>query len=433
MRYLVTSRHLPAEEVRERCLAAGARHLRLAPLLRQVSCELTEAGAAELSASPGIIIRPTQQVTTDQWRTFPDISRDTEALQPVYAASQGSLFTMLYDLRNSVSPPVLGNNVTIIIIDTGVRSSHIGLRGKVILEENFTSSGTVADVFDHGTGVAYLLGGGIHEHGQECGVAPGVKFISLKALNDDGTGTDEDVIMALNRALELWQAAEDAGMYHTAEMYPNGINMSFGAEDDGDPDNPIRVAIEEIWRRAGNRLVMYAAAGNAGPAPGTIMLPAAVEEVRAVGAATFQPFEVWERSSRGPTALGAVKPDMIFVGVQILTASSASDTSFDVKSGTSFSCPVGLGLVSLLGEYSTRAGFDQQLLEMDRAGWDVFTGIMSRKPDGAPATRDNACGLGMPMGDLAIRALGLTPAVDIGALLGPMALAAMMPVMMRGI
>lgn len=417
MRYIVASRTMPATLIEQECKKVGAGNIRIASPLKQVMCDLEPAAVEKLSSVPGIVLREPKQVKLDVSPsqtgqigviTTPERAAQAGVLQPVYAASQGSLFTALYDLRASVSPPVTGSIATAVILDTGMRKTHVGLRGKVLYEEDLTGGGDPEDVFDHGTGVAYLLGGGIHALGQESGVAPGAKFMNLKVIGDDGVGTDEDVIIGLGRALEIWQDAVDRGLHYTDPEYPNGINMSFGTEDDGDPDNPIRLAITEIWEAAGNYLYMAAAAGNSGPNPGTILLPGACPEVWTIGALTFEPFEIWQYSSRGPVAEeGIVKPDACCVGISILTASAASDNAFTVKSGTSFSCPLGMGFVALLAEYAARYGFADQLLNMDRQGWETFTASVSRKPSGAPAGKDYIYGWGMPMGDLAARAIGV--------------------------
>ncbi|GAJ01361.1 unnamed protein product, partial [marine sediment metagenome] len=142
--------------------------------------------------------------------------------------------------------------------------------------------------------------------------------------------------MAIEHCIEKKAQAEAAGLPETDPMNPNIMNMSWGVPDDGDPDDPIRVACRAAFEV---RIGPVAAAGNSGPAPGSIMLPACDSGVVGVGAVTFMPFDVWEYSGRGPTLEGLIKPDMVFYGVRVLTASSRGDEAYVVKSGTSFSAP----------------------------------------------------------------------------------------------
>lgn len=431
MRYIVASRTMPAAQIEQECRGVGARNIRTLSPLKQVVCDLEPAAVAILSAIPGIIVREPAETKVEKGEVKPSQeigvgivpplphrgAEGVETLEPVYAASQGSLFTMLYNLRESMTPPILGTGATIVLIDTGMRKTHVGLRGKVIYEEDFTGGGDPTDVFDHGTGVAYLAGGGIHAPGQESGIAPGASFINLKAVGDDGIGTDEDVLAALSRALELWQDAVDRGLSLVDPEHPNFINMSLGMEDDEDPDNPMRLALAEIEEICGRRLTRWAAAGNSGPNPGTILLPAAADDAIAVGALTFDPFEVWEHSSRGPVSVGnLVKPEICYTGVSILTASAGSDTSFIVKTGTSFACPIGVGFMSLMGELVVRYGAEEMFLGMTPEQWEPFAMVISRKPQGAPIEKDNAYGWGMPMGDLIMRTFG-AGAMDISSLI----------------
>jgi serine protease AprX len=180
---------------------------------------------------------------------------------------------------------------------------------------------------------------------------------------------------------------------------PTILNISFGMPDDGDPDNPIRLALHAIGE-VGVGLV--AAAGNNGPEPGSVMTPSVDPWVCSVGAMLFRPFEVWVRSGRGPSKEGLVKPDLVFFGVDILTASARSDDAFEVKSGTSFATPAISGIAVL--------GREAALRTMGQAargwGWVDMAAIfpaISRKPAGAPIEKDNAYGFGMPFGDLMMR------------------------------
>jgi len=176
-------------------------------------------------------------------------------------------------------------------------------------------------------------------------------------------------------------------------MYPNVINLSLGGEDDGDPDNPVRVACRQASTEYG--LDVIAAAGNTGPKMTTIMLPACEPEVIAVGAVeTTGELVIWEKSSRGPTVQGETKPDFVIWGTNLEMASDKSDDGYLTKSGTSFAAPMLAGLTGLLWESGRRTYGE---------GWPFrwtdarqFAPYFSTKPADAPVKKDNAYGFGLP-------------------------------------
>jgi len=346
---------------------------------------------------------------------------------PLYAASQSSLSSHYYNLRAAFDPPLTGSGWTVAILDSGIRKTHVGLENKVVYEENFTTSPTVSDVFSHGTGVAYVCAGGRHMAGEESGIAPGVTMMNIKVLDDKGIGSMETLILGMEEVVSLKEDAEAKGLPLTDPMYPRAMNMSLGIEDDGDPDNPVRIAVRAV-HEAG--IGMFAAAGNAGPAPGTILLPAACEEVVAVGVVQFYPFVIADFSSRGPTKLGLVKPDWVWYGINILTADASSDEAFTVKTGTSFTSPAFAGGAAVGYEAADRLG----LITPEYAEWgkpeiEVAMAQVAIKPEGAPREKDNDYGYGQPDGVLIGRALGISlpgiaptleetmaPVIQLGAL-----------------
>jgi len=95
------------------------------------------------------------------------------------------------------------------------------------------------------------------------------------------------------------------------------------------------------------------AAGNTGPGRMTIGSPGIAESVLTVGAVdridTIASF-----SSRGPTADGRVKPDIVMPGTDIISARAAGTSLGTVQgqyytalSGTSMACPMAAGLCAL--------------------------------------------------------------------------------------
>jgi serine protease AprX len=431
MRYAVQSKGLPLSEVEGQCRRVGAVNITVAVRSQQLFCEMDEAAATALAQVPGLAVKLVGRVSASAISQVPRMEQyirlnpDYGAAEAVYGASQASLSSYFYELRESLSPPVTGSGSTVAILDSGIRSTHRSLKEKVVYAANFTSSPTPEDVFSHGTAVAFVCAGGRHALGEECGLAPGAKLMNIKVLEDDGEGTAESVVMGLEEVMELREAALAAGLPDTDPMCPNLVNLSLGMEDTGDPDDPLRVACQQA---AAMGLPVIAAAGNSGPTPGTVLSPACDPEVFSAGVVTFVPFDIWQYSSRGPTVEGNIKPDVVFYGVDVLAAGAASDDAFEVKSGTSFASPFICGGASLVAEFSGVIIGRSVTREEMRA----VISLICRKPEGAPADKDNIYGWGMPMGDLVLRTAGISPAAATTEMMVPIMAMGLMAAMTAG-
>lgn len=379
MRYSVISKGMPVDRIEAEVKKVGGRDISHARLLAQVLCELDEEQAEALSRLPGLAVKPLKNFKAQQVTT---------TLPPVETVAD-----VFYLLRSYFSPPITGSGLTVAVLDSGMRKSHQSLKDKILYEANFTGFPSSGDVFGHGTQVGFMVAGGMHAAGEKAGVSPGARLINIKVIGDDGVGNDESVIMGIDRVCHLAQEARTNGLYPTDDMYPNVINISFGGDDDGDYDNPVRVACRKASIDYG--LDVIAAAGNFGPRMTTISLPACEPEVIAVGTVqTLGELIIWEQSSRGPTKQGETKPDFVIWGTDIEMASEAADDRYVAKTGTSFSSPMLSGLTGLLWESGRRAYGE---------GWP-FRWVQARqvapyfctKPQDAAVNKDNTYGFGLP-------------------------------------
>ena len=420
MRYAIVSKGLSVEQLEAEALKVGARDVKKTCCLTQVFCELDEGQARRLSRVPGLRVKPVQEFRPDQM-----------AMQAVAVPSAETPSNVFYLLRSYFTPPLSGVGLTAAMLDTGIRSSHEALRSKVVYEKNFTDSPGTGDVFGHGTNVGYVIAGGMHALGQEAGVSPGAALMNIKVINDEGLGTDESLVRGIDEVCDLVARARRQGLWPTDDMFPNVINMSLGAPDDGDPDNPVRVACREASVDYG--LDVVAAAGNYGPKMTTVMLPACDPEVIAVGAIGTLDFTVWEKSSRGPTVEGETKPDFVFWGTDIRMASHKADDAYDVKSGTSFAAPMLSGLSGLLWETGRRA-----YGELWGFRWTAireFAPYISVKPEDASLKKDNAYGYGLPAMSAMLGEIGgaAEPAADVTQMFPMVMMMSMIQQMMGGI
>jgi len=379
MRYSLTAKGLTADQVIKEAEKTGARNITRTKLLNGVFCELDEKQAEKLAQVPGLKVKPVREFKPDQTTT------ETVAVETVS--------DVFYLLRSYFYPALTGIGLTVAVLDTGVRKTHKSLLNKVVYEANFTDSPTADDEFGHGTQVAFMIAGGQHIQGEKAGVSPGASIMNIKVVNDEGVGSDESIILGIDKVCDLAEAARISGLLTTDDMYPNVINLSLGGEDDGDEDTPGREACRQASSVYG--LDVIAAAGNSGPKMTTVMLPACEPEVIAVGAVeTTDELVVWEKSSRGPTVQGETKPDFVVWGTNLEMASEDSDDGFVTKSGTSFASPMLAGLTGLLWESGRRAYGESWLFRWTDAR--QYAAYFSTKPSDAPVKKDNAYGYGLP-------------------------------------
>jgi hypothetical protein len=179
------------------------------------------------------------------------------------------------------------------------------------------------------------------------GVAPMAYLGNYKVLGDDGGGSSDAILRAIDDAVR-------DGM--------DVLNLSLGSDLAVDPSMDAQYKAVEAACLAG--VIVVAAAGNAGPDENTINSPSTAPCAISVGSSsndrTFENFpgsvpldpnQVSSFSSRGPNVGPALKPDMLAVGDNFLTAESTlkpGAIGFTVTQGTSFATPVVAGAAAVL-------------------------------------------------------------------------------------
>lgn len=230
-----------------------------------------------------------------------------------------------------------GSGVKTAVLDTGTDLMHLDFSGRIAAYANFTDSESVSDLNGHGTHVASIaLGSGAASSGLYKGVAPESTLLSAKVLGDDGLGLNSWVISGIDWALD-----------NGAQV----INLSLGSDAPSDGKDPLSVACNQAVNLGA---VVVLAAGNAGPQTGTIGSPAAARNPITVGNVKDDATLV-ETSSRGTTADGRQKPEIVAPGHNVIAARASGtnmgtpvDTFYTNATGTSMAAPHISGLCALM-------------------------------------------------------------------------------------
>ncbi len=198
-------------------------------------------------------------------------------------------------------------------------------------------------------------GNGHHDLGD--GMAPAAKLV----VEDLGDDTGELVGLGLPIPPILDQVFE--------QEYEAGARISTNSWGVGGNRYDIFAFFADrmAWNHPDFLLVF--SAGNGGPYAGTITSPATAKNVLAVGASDaridpgddLDPENLAEFSSRGPTADGRLKPDIVMSGNRVVTGTSdlgenGRTCARAEVSGTSFAAPLVAGYAALVREYY-RKGF----------------------------------------------------------------------------
>ena len=317
-----------------------------------------------------------------------------------------------------------GYDATVAIIDTGVWSASPMLVGNVIGGIDLSpDNGTIDEGYNatwnyyHGTACAHLLAAHAvlrfsvgHPWGEAIlmydpegtwtdgtyiyvtclGIAPAASIYGIKVFPSDGSGVPSSIIME--------------GIDHAIQKKLSGvldidvISMSLGGGVGADGEDPEDLLVDAATEAG---ITVVAAAGNEGPAPLRVGSPGSAKTSIAVGAAMDPIHErVWgdlyfyyyygypspnglgeyiwypheEKSivyfsSRGPSADGRIKPEVVATGSWCFLGYFA-DGYIRIGGGTSYSCPQVAGEAALLTAYIEQEGLTFGPTEVKQAIYD---------------------------------------------------------------
>ncbi|MFF8938076.1 S8 family serine peptidase [Streptomyces paradoxus] len=215
-------------------------------------------------------------------------------------------------------PDGAGDGVTAYVIDTGVRISHKDFAGRATSGfDAVDNDNDASDGNGHGTHVAGTIAGTAH------GVAKKAKIVAVRVLDDNGSGTTEQVIAGID-----WVAKNHQG--------PSVANMSLGGGADPAIDEAVKKAIA-----AGVTFGVAAGNDSADAGQGS---PARVAEAITVASSTK------DDKQSDFSNFGSVV-DIYAPGSDVTSAWNDSDEGTKTISGTSMATPhvVGAAAVYLAG------------------------------------------------------------------------------------
>lgn len=290
------------------------------------------------------------------------------ALETAATFSEQS-YTWGLQITNVVTSPYSGKDVRIAVLDTGLDLQHPDFAGRTITAQSFVSGETPTDVDGHGT----------HCTGTACGpkipaVLPryGIAYNSEiyvgKVLNDQGMGTDADILSAID-----WAVANKCAI----------ISMSFETPvTEGESYSTIYEQVAQRALQAGTLII--AAAGNDSHRDQGIIAPvghpANCPSIMAVAAIDSQ-------SQIALFSNGGINPnegqvDIAAPGVAV-HSSWPMPGEYNTLDGTSVATPHVAGIAALWAEarpgtrgFALWSVLQQQALRMALPARDVGAGLV---------------------------------------------------------
>jgi subtilisin family serine protease len=257
-----------------------------------------------------------------------------------------------------------GAGLTVAVLDTGLRTTHVDFAGRVVAQRNFTTDNggdpaNAADGQGHGTNVTGIIAAGtIHK-----GMAPRANVIPLKVLSNTGGGSFAGILEALK-----WVRTHRDTHDITAVCMSLGDGGNYNTDDPYSADE-MRTVIADLRTRgvavvvaAGNDYFTHASRQGMG-------YPAIFRETISVGAVyDFDegPFAYSSGAEAFSTAPDRITPfsqrlhdkvqkacrtDIFAPGAPVTSSGIQSDEGESVQHGTSQATPVTVGVILLMQQY----------------------------------------------------------------------------------
>jgi subtilisin family serine protease len=296
-------------------------------------------------------------MSPDYWRGYRDgveaaEAHAREATTAIAAAYDESVATWGLQATGVSTSRATGAGIRVAILDTGLDFSHPDFIGRTIVGQSFIRSGTVDDLYQHGTHCAgTICGPQSPVGGRRYGVAPDVELFVGKVCEDDGLATLERIIAGLEWAVE--QGCQIASV-SLAQRVPPGT---------GSHETLERVAGIALDRFG---LLIIAAVGNDSQRPklvAPVSLPANTGPIVAVAAIDDRMQLPSFSNGRDGIWKG---PDIAAPGVSVYS-SWPMPRRYHVVSGTSMAVPHVAGIAALYAEATGARGSALRRMIIDSA------------------------------------------------------------------
>jgi hypothetical protein len=249
-----------------------------------------------------------------------------------------------------------GRGIRIAILDTGFEPAHEALRDRIVsAQKDFINNDAIVanqpgdptgalDQEEHGTRVWSLLAG--RAPGRVVGPAFDATFIlakvkTVRANGEEDPAADED----------RWVAAVEWADSQGARLISSSVAFrAFADKPDYRPeqlsgDSALSTRIADEAARRGILIVNMV--GDEGPAPSSVMAPADADSIIAVGAIDRNGV-VLPTSSRGPTADGRLKPELVAPATRLVAANSITPVSYGSElEGPDYATPLIAGMAAM--------------------------------------------------------------------------------------
>ena len=247
-----------------------------------------------------------------------------------------------------------GSGTTVAIIDTGIDGAHTSLDDldddpatndpKVIafydpVNNPGLVNGTEVFPYDdqgHGSHCAGTTAGTGAPNYDHIGMAPQAFLVGVKVLDAAGSGSFATVMAGMEWTVD-----------HRYEYNIRAASMSLGGFGliewtSSEEDSVNRMANEMVY----NDITLFIAAGNSA-GRGTIGTPGSAEDAITVGALD-KDSSIAIYSSQGPTEENRVKPNVAYVGSNVMSVQFNSGDQYTDMSGTSMATPGAAGVAALM-------------------------------------------------------------------------------------
>jgi len=292
-----------------------------------------------------------------------------------------------------------GAGSTVAIIDTGIDGAHASIDD--LDDDNSTYDPKVIGFYDPVNNPTLTNGTEVfpyddHGHGSHCagttagtgapnyehiGMAPQAFLVGVKVLDAGGSGSFATVMAGMQWTVD-----------HRFEFNIRAASMSLGGPGpiewtSSEEDSVNRYANEMV--RSG--IALFIAAGNSA-VPMSIGTPGSAEDVITVGALD-KDSGIAIYSSQGPSEEGRIKPNIAYVGSDVMSVQANSGTGYTAMSGTSMATPGAAGVAALMYQANPDLSpFDIRNIMQETATYRQCHYMLKNEPcleDTLPKNRQN--------------------------------------------